>query len=164
MPLNGRNFAQLVQTTPGANASYPNSINSGTRPDDRRQSASVSANGQPESRNNNMIDGMDNNEREQGLILVRPSVDEIQEISVKTNTYTADEGGTSGAAINIITRSGTNQLHGTLYEFFRNDILDANDYFNKQAGNKRPEFRQNQFGGSLGGRHPEGQDVLLRRL
>ena len=151
LPLNGRNFIQLVLTTPGITPSLPNSILSGGRPDDRRQSSAVAANGQPENRNNNMIDGMDNNELEQGLILIRPSVDQIQEISVKTNTYTADEGGTSGAAINILTRSGTNRFHGSVYEFFRNTIFDANDYFNKQAGNARPEFHQNQFGGSLGG-------------
>ena len=151
LPLNGRNFIQLVLASPGITASLPNSILAGTRPDDRRQSSAISANGQPENRNNNMIDGMDNNEIEQGLILIRPSIDQIQEISVKTNDYTADEGGTSGAAVNIITKSGTNRFHGTVYEFLRNNVLDANEYFNKQAGNRRPEFRQNQFGGSLGG-------------
>jgi hypothetical protein len=151
LPLNGRNYITLVQTTPGANPGNPDGISSGNRPDDRRQTNAVSANGQAEAYNGNLIDGMDNNELEQGLIIIRPSIDAIEEVKVDTNTYTADVGRTAGAVVNVITKSGTNTFHGSLYEFFRNDKLDANDYFSNQAGLPRPEYRLNQFGGSIGG-------------
>lgn len=152
IPLNGRNVYGLVQVAPGVNAGAPNSLTSGTRPDDRRQSSSVSANGQYELVNNNLIDGLDNNERFKGLILLRPSVEAIQTVKVDTNTYTAEVGRTAGAAITILTKSGTNQFHGSLYEFFRNDITDARSYFARTSVlPNKPELRQNQFGGSIGG-------------
>ena len=152
LPLNGRNVYGLVQVAPGVNAGAPGSLTSGTRPDDRRQSSSVSANGQYELVNNNLIDGLDNNERFKGLILLRPSVEAIDTVRVDTNTYTAEVGRTAGAAISILTKSGTNQFHGSLYEFFRNDVTDARNYF-ARAGvlPRKPELRQNQFGGSIGG-------------
>jgi len=150
LPLNGRNFISLVQITPGAAEAAPNSINSGTRPDDRRPSSSVSMNGQSETLNDQMVDGLDNNERVIATIGVRPSIDSIQEVRVVTNTFSADVGRSAGAVINVITKSGTNNFHGTLYEFFRNDILNAYSYqFGAHAA--KPELRQNQFGGSLGG-------------
>ena len=152
LPLNGRNVYGLIQVAPGVNAGAPGSLTSGTRPDDRRQSSSVSANGQYELVNNNLIDGLDNNERFKGLILLRPSVEAIQTVRVDTNTYTAEVGRTAGAAITILTKSGTNQFHGSLYEFFRNDITDARNYFARTSVlPHKPELRQNQFGGSLGG-------------
>lgn len=152
LPLNGRNVYGLVQVAPGVNAGAPNSLTSGTRPDDRRQSSSVSANGQYELVNNNLIDGLDNNERFKGLILLRPSVEAIQTVRVDTNTYTAEVGRTAGAAITILTKSGTNQFHGSAYEFFRNDITDARNYFARtNVLPRKPELRQNQFGGSIGG-------------
>jgi hypothetical protein len=149
LPLNGRNFISLVQLTPGANEGLPQGLTSGNRPDDRRQSSAVTANGQGDVFNNHIIDGMDNNERAIGTIGVRPSIDAISEVHVQTNEYTADVGRTAGAVINIITKSGTNDFHGSLYEFLRNDKLDARNFF-ANAGLK-PEYRQNQFGGSLGG-------------
>lgn len=152
LPLNGRNVYGLVQVAPGVNAGAPNSLTSGTRPDDRRQSSSVSANGQYELVNNNLIDGLDNNERFKGLILLRPSVEAIQTVRVDTNTYTAEVGRTAGAAITILTKSGTNKFHGSLYEFFRNDKTDARNYFARtNVLPRKPELRQNQFGGSVGG-------------
>lgn len=152
IPLNGRNVYGLVQVAPGVNASAPSSLTSGTRPDDRRMSSSVSANGQYELVNNNLIDGLDNNERFKGLILLRPSVEAIQTVRVDTNTYTAEVGRTAGAAISILTKSGTNQFHGSLYEFFRNDVTDARNYFARTSVlPRKPELRQNQFGGSIGG-------------
>jgi Carboxypeptidase regulatory-like domain/TonB dependent receptor len=151
LPLNGRNYINLVTDSPGVTQGNPNAIASGTRPDDRRQTNSVSANGQPESHNANLIDGMDNSELEQGLIIVRPSVEAIQQVKVDTNSYTAEVGGTAGAVINVITKAGGNAFHGTAYEFFGNDVLQANDYFAKQALLPRPEYRLNQFGGSVGG-------------
>jgi hypothetical protein len=151
LPLNGRNFISLVQITPGAAEAAPNSINSGTRPDDRRPSSSVSMNGQSETLNDQMVDGLDNNERVIATIGVRPSIDSIQEVRVVTNTFSADAGRSAGAVINVITKSGTNSFHGTLYEFFRNDKLNAYPYQFGAAVPVLPRLRQNQFGGSLGG-------------
>jgi hypothetical protein len=154
LPLNGRNFVQLAQLTAGANEGPAGGLTSGSRPDDRRQSASISVNGQSDVMNNEMIDGADNNERIIGTIGIRPSVDAISEFRVQTNDYTAEAGRTAGGVINIITKSGSNQFHGTVYEYFRNDVLDAtNNVVQPEQGQtvKKSELRQNQFGGSVGG-------------
>ncbi|PWU05467.1 MAG: hypothetical protein C5B51_14485 [Terriglobia bacterium] len=151
LPLNGRNYVTLVQSTVGVAAGPSNSILSGTRPDERRQTANVVANGQNEVFNNQMIDGMDNNEREQFTILMRPSIDMIQEVKVDTNSYPAEVGRAGGAVVNLLTKSGTNEFHGGVYEYLRNDKLNANDFFSNLTGVSRPKYRQNQFGGSVGG-------------
>lgn len=150
LPLNGRNYINLVQVTSGATEGLNNGLSSGNRPDDRRQTSSVSVNGQSDVINNQLIDGMDNNERVIGSIGVRPSVDAIQEVNVQTNTFTAEVGRSAGAIINVITKTGTNSLHGSVYEFLRNDVLNAQP-FKFGASIPKPEWRQNQFGGSLGG-------------
>ena len=152
LPLNGRNFVTLVIGTVGVTAGPSNSILSGTRPDERRQTANIVANGQNETFNNQLIDGMDNNEREQFTLMIRPSIDMIQEVKVDTNSYPAELGRAGGAVINILTKSGTNEFHGNLYEFLRNDKLNANDFFANKSGVPRPAYRQNQYGASLGGR------------
>ncbi len=147
LPLKGRNFIDLVQLAPGVNAGPPNSIGGGNRPDDRRLSSAFSANGQGELLNNFLVDGLDNNESEQGFDGFRPPIDAIAEVRVVTNDYSAEVGRAAGSVVSLITKSGTNQLHGSLYEYFRNDILDARDAF----ALTKPEYRQNQFGGSIGG-------------
>ena len=149
LPLNGRNFIQLAQLAAGANEATPGAIANGSRPDDRRQTAAVSVNAQSDTLNNQLVDGLDNNEATVGTIGVRPSVEAIAEFRVQTNLYPAEAGKTPGAVINLITKSGTNQFHGSAYEFLRNDIFDGRDFF-ATVGHK-PEYRQNQFGGSLGG-------------
>jgi hypothetical protein len=149
LPTNGRNFVQLAQLQPGANEGPMNGLTSGARPDDRRPTASVSVNGQSEILNNVMIDGMDNNERIISTIGVRPSIDAIAEFQVQTNDYTAEVSRSSGGVINIITKSGSNNFHGSAYEYFRNDVLDARNFF--ATTGPKPELRQNQFGGSFGG-------------
>jgi hypothetical protein len=150
LPLNGRNYINLVQVIPGANEGLNNGLASGNRPDDRRQTSSVSINGQADVINNQLIDGMDNNERVIGSIGVRPSVESIQEVNVQANTFTAEVGRSAGAIINVITKSGTNGFHGSVYEFLRNTVLDANPYkFGQNI--PKPKWNQNQFGGSLGG-------------
>jgi hypothetical protein len=105
--------------------------------------------------NNNMIDGMDNNERIIGTIGVRPSIDAIQEFKVQTNLYSAEVSRTSGGVVNILTKSGTNSFHGSVFEFLRNDKLDANGNYNftgnAAAQLPKQKFRQNQYGGSIGG-------------
>jgi hypothetical protein len=164
LPLNGRNFVQLAQMTAGANQGPQNGLTSGARPDDRRMTASISVNGQSDVINNEMIDGADNNERIIGTIGIRPSIDAISEIRVQTNDYSAESGRTAGGVINVITRSGGNQFHGSLYEYFRNDVLDAtNDVVQPQAGVILPksELRQNQFGGSLGGSIVKGKTFFF---
>src|SRR5882724_3570186 len=145
LPLNGRNFVTLVQGTVGVGVGPSNSILSGTRPDERRQTANITANGQNEVFNNQMIDGMDNNEREQFTILMRPSIDMISEVKVEINSYSAELGRAGGAVVNLITKSGTKDFHGGLYEYFRNDKLNANDFFSNAGGVPRPKYRQNQF-------------------
>src|SRR5947209_7381078 len=151
LPLNGRNYVTLVQSTVGVAAGPSNSILSGTRPDERRQTANIVANGQNEVFNNQMIDGMDNNEREQFTLMIRPSIDMIQEVKVDTNSYPAEVGRAGGAVINLLTKSGTNEFHGGLYEYLRNDKLNANDFFSNLSGVPRPKYRQNQYGGFIGG-------------
>ncbi len=157
LPLNGRNYINLAQLVPGANEGPPNGVSSGNRPDDRRMSAAISVNGQSDVINNQLVDGMDNNDRLIGTIGVRPSIDAIAEVRVLTNAYTPELGRTAGGVVNIITKAGTNQLHGTAYEFFRNDLLDAYPFefgaTNPVTGGQpvKPELRQNQFGGSIGG-------------
>ena len=153
LPLNGRNYVQLALLAPGVSPGPANGLATGTRPDDRRLSSSYSVNGQDPVVNNNMIDGMDNNERVIGTIGVRPSIDAIQEFKVQTNLYSAEISRTSGGVVNILTKSGTNSFHGSLFEFVRNDKFDANGNYNFTGGATLPKqkFRQNQFGGSLGG-------------
>ena len=150
LPLNGRNFVQLVQLVPGANEGPGNGLSSGGRPDDRRTNAAgLSVNGQDDTLNNWVVDGVDDNERIIGTIGVKPNVEGIQEITVQTNSYAAEAGRTAGGVVNVVTRSGTNQFHGSVYEYFRNDALDGRNFL-QRTGNK-PELRQNQYGASAGG-------------
>jgi len=149
LPLNGRNFIQLVQLVPGANEGPGNGLTSGGRPDDRRPTNGFSVNGFDDTLNNEVIDGIDNNERVIGTIGVKPSVDAIQEVTVETNNYAPEIGRTAGGVVNVITKSGTNAFHGSAYEYFRNDKLDSRSAFATTGA--KPELRQNQFGGSIGG-------------
>jgi hypothetical protein len=172
LPLNGRNLIQLVYLAPGVTGGSPGSIVQGNRPDDRRLISSFSVNGQTDTMNNNLIDGMDNNERIIGTIGVRPSIDAVQELNVQTNKYDASVGRTGGGVVDVITKSGTNSYHGSAYEFFRNKDLNANPNWNfgealplqgiasgkytgltdpHAAPAPNPAFQQNQFGGSIGG-------------
>ncbi len=156
LPLNGRNVVNLVQMAPGANEGTQSSLGGGNRPDDRRQTSTVSANGQNDSSNNFLLDGMDNNERSIATTIVKPSVDSLEEVKVDTSSYGANLGRVGGAVVDMVTKSGTNEFHGDVFEFFRNDMFDAKSVFdNPQPGNplagRKGELRQNQFGGSFGG-------------
>ena len=117
----------------------PAAISSGQRPDDRAATSTVSANGQSDLYNNEMIDGMDNNVRAQGLWRISPSIDAIAEVQVQTNNVSADVGFAAGAVVNIITKSGTDTFHGSAFEYFRNDIFDARDWFAKAGMTPKPE-------------------------
>jgi hypothetical protein len=149
LPLNGRNFIQLAQLAAGANEGPANALSNGTRPDDRRQTSSVSVYAQSDTLNNELVDGIDNNEKTVGTLGVRPSIEAISEFRVSTNMYPAEVGKTAGAVVNLITKSGTNDFHGSVFEFLRNDVFDARNFFARQGS--KPEYRQNQFGGSVGG-------------
>lgn len=146
-PAAGRNFVRLIQSLPGAHEGAPNALASGTRPDDRRQSSAISINGAADNQNNQLIDGIDNNERAIGTIGVKPSIDAIAEIKVQTNLYTAEAGRTAGGVVNVITKSGTNEFHGSAFGFWRSDRFDSRNFFEIT----KPELKQHQFGGSLGG-------------
>ena len=149
LPLNGRNFVRLAQLTPGATEGPANSLSSGNRPDDRRQSSAIAVNGQDTSQNNFLIDGLDNNERFIGTVIIRPQVDSIREMRIETSSFSAELGRTAGGVINVVTKSGTNVIHGSAFEFYRNEAMDAKNFFAKSI--PKPRFDQNQFGGSLGG-------------
>ena len=152
LPLDSRNIVKLVQLTAGATEGSPSSIAGGARPDDRRLTSAISMNGQGDSENTNMVDGFDNNERIIGFLGARPSIDAIQEVNVSSNKYDASVGRTGGAVIDVITKSGTNSFHGSAFEFLRNKVLNTNPnwaFTGTSAPN--PAFRQNQYGGSLGG-------------
>src|SRR6185436_8777204 len=149
LPVNGRNFVRLVQLVPGATEGVPNSLASVTRPDDRRQTSAISINGALDNQNNQLIDGIDNNERAIGTVGVKPSIDAIAEVKVQTSMYTAEVGRTAGGVVNIITKSGTNNYNGSLFEFYRNDRFDAKNYF--ASALDKPVLRQHQYGGSVGG-------------
>ncbi len=149
LPLNGRNFFQLADLAPGANEGPAAPLASGTRPDDRREWASVSVFAQSDTLNNIMVDGLDNNEKSIGSTGIRPGVEAIAEFQVQTNDYPAEVGKTPGAVVNVITKSGTNAFHGAAYEFVRNSEFDAVNFFTKPGANA--EYRQNQFGGAFGG-------------
>ena len=151
LPLNGRNFVQLATLGPGVTGvgfGSKGTIMSGTRPDDLRPGSEIFANGNREGSNNFMLDGIDNNERLTLSIVLRPSVEAVREFKIQTSMFAADQGRNSGATVNIITKSGTNDWHGSAYDFLRNDSTDARNFFLA----KKPTLRQNQFGASFGGR------------
>jgi hypothetical protein len=153
LPLNGRNFIQLATLSPGVNGvgfSASGTIMSGARPDDRRPGTEIFSNGNREGSNNFLYDGIDDNERLTLSIVLRPAVEAVREFKIQTNLYSADVGRNSGAVVDVITKSGTNQLHGSLFEFLRNSAMDARNFFSPK-GTAFPSFRLNQFGGSFGG-------------
>ena len=159
LPLNGRNFIRLAQLSAGANEDGDNSLQSGNRPDDRRSSSAVAVNGQHGYNNNFMIDGLDDNERYIGSVVVKPPIDALAEFKLSTNAYAAELGRTAGGVINLVTKSGTDSFHGSLYEFFRNEKLDAKNFF---AGTGAiPAYKQNQFGGSFGGPIKKGNTFFF---
>jgi hypothetical protein len=148
LPLNGRSFLSLALLVPGSNQGYPGN----------RQQAnelggvSLAVNGARSTSNNYMIDGVDNNGGFNGYFSLSPSIDSIEEFKVQTNSYSAEFGRSAGAQINVVTRTGTNQFHGSAFEYLRNSELDAVSFFSKAGGiTTKPPFKQNQFGATLGG-------------
>ena len=168
LPLNTRNFTQLVQLAPGVlqgvgGASGLLGYTSG------RGTNGAVINGAPVEDVTYIIDGINSVDTDAGVLIFFPPVDSIYEFKVQTSSAQAAYGGGQGI-INVTYKSGSNELHGTAYEFLRNSALDAKNFFDSPA-NPIPPFKLNQFGFNLGGpgRHParvqrQGQALLLRRL
>ena len=149
LPLNGRDYTQLatlstgvVRTSSGTNGNTGGSSTGGQN--------SFVANGTRGTLNNFLLDGIDNNSNDNGGLVLRTNVDAIQEFKIQTNSYSAEFGRSGGAVVNAVLKSGGNNFHGSVFEFFRNAALDARDYFEDPA-TKKASFKQNQFGGTFGG-------------
>ncbi|HLH02982.1 MAG TPA: TonB-dependent receptor [Bryobacteraceae bacterium] len=150
LPLNGRNFTFLARLATG--------VTQGQQ-EGRGQNAEgqFTANGARPAQNNYLLDGIDNNTSSVDFLagasyVVRPPVDAIAEFNLQTSDFSAEFGRAGGAVLNATLKSGTNQFHGSVWEFLRNDKLDAADFFQNANGTHKGEFRQNQFGATAGGR------------
>jgi len=155
LPLANRNFTQILALSPGVNVEVPNAGNLGA------STQNVSVNGAKTTANNFQFNGVDANNiaensfsgqafaPETGIAV--PNPDTIFEFKVQTGMYDASYGRSTGGNVDMVSRSGADRLHGSAWEFFRNDDLNANDFFLKQNGQPRPVLKQNQFGGALGG-------------
>jgi Carboxypeptidase regulatory-like domain len=151
LPLSGRNFVQLARATPGVVRGVPGENIDGASAVSWRQSASFSANGQRTRENTFLLDGLDNNEVWLNSVAIFPNVDALDEMKVQTGIYAAEFGRSLGAVVSLQTKSGANTFRGNAFVFVRDDALDANDWFNNRAGRPRPDFSQQQFGGTIGG-------------
>jgi hypothetical protein len=150
LPLNGRDFVQLATLTPGVTAeTNPNSFFNGgpSSETSARGSYSISVGGSRANSTDWLLDGNDNNELTAGGIAILPSIDAIQEFKVLTYNYSAEWGTRAGPTVLVTTKSGTNDVHGSLFEFFRNTDLDARSFF----ATSTEKFNLNQFGASAGG-------------
>jgi hypothetical protein len=146
LPLNGRNFAQLALLSTGTAPSEPGARDEG--------GYGFSSNGARSLQNNFLLDGVDNNSNLPDLLnetnfVIQPPVEALQEFKVQTNAYSAEFGRGNGAIVNAVIKSGTNQLHGSAWEFLRNNKLDGRNYFD--AVGPVPPYKQNQFGATFGG-------------
>jgi hypothetical protein len=158
LPLNGRNAASLVTLAPGT---IDLNTNTARGSGDTQQGAtypgaqSISSNGARADGVNYQLDGGSNIDHYTNVNNPFPNPDALEEFSVQTNNYSAEAGRASGAVVNIVTRSGTNQLHGTMFEFLRNGALNARNFFAATSD----KLKRNQFGGSIGG--PIKKDKLF---
>ena len=149
LPLNGRNVLQLIGLTPGINTTR--NFRNSTSGNGSISAVAFSANGGRNVANSIMLDGSSQEVMGYNQPSYIPSPDTLQEFKVQTNAFSAQYGRTAGAVVNMVTRSGGSEFHGVLYEFLRNDKLQANNWFANANGRDRAPFRFNQFGGTLGG-------------
>lgn len=142
LPLNRRDFLQLALLSPGVLPPVQDSELS------KRGRFAMHANGAREELNNYLLDGVDNNDQYENTYVFQPSVDSIQEFKILTNGYSAEYGRNAGAQVNVITQSGGNHWHGGAYEYLRNRIFEARNFFD---GPEKPKFIRNQFGAEMAG-------------
>src|SRR5437660_1493228 len=158
LPLATQNFEQLLTLSTGAQSDLNASAQLG------RGNVRVIVNGQREDNNNYLIEGISATDYNvaQSTNVPLPNPDVIQEFKVQTSLYDASQGRNGGGNVNAILKSGSREFHGDAYEYFRNDVLNANEYFLNAAGQKRPPVKQNIFGASLGG--PVGKEKISARF
>jgi Carboxypeptidase regulatory-like domain len=149
LPLNGRDYNQLALLSPGVLPGTPRLLSANFK-------GAINVNGNRVFNNTFLLDGVDNvsyssSFRGDNAQIIQPSVETLQEFKIQTNGYSAEFGRSSGAVINATTRSGSNSLRGSVYEFLRNDALDANNFFSNAFGSPKPVRKRNQFGGAVGG-------------
>ena len=149
LPLNGRNYLQLASLIPGATTLGPASSQGQQRMGGARNAFALNIAGQRVHYNHYSLDGMENTDTNFNTYLFLPSVDALQEFKVESGLFSA-EYGRAIAQVNVTTKSGTNQFHGTAFEFLRNHTLDAKNFFDR-ASDPIPPFKRNQFGGTVGG-------------
>ncbi len=148
LPLNGRVFSQLVMLVPGV-VSQNGTIGNGVG---INSDTAVSINGSQSNSNLWLLDGQNNMDIGSNAgNVVTPPLDALEEFNVLRSNYSAEFGGGTGGVVNVVTKQGTQQFHGTVYEYFRNDKLDSNDFFLNQQGQERNKLRFNNFGYTLGG-------------
>lgn len=147
MPLLARNVLMLVNLSPGITNNSPTSNTNGLI--DIDSTSYTSASGANNRTNEFLMDGIPNNVSDRVAYI--PSVDDVEEFTVQTNALDAEYGHGGGMFVNVVTKGGTNEFHGSLYDFFRNDKLNANAFFSNKANAKRPVFRFNQYGLTAGG-------------
>ena len=152
LPLNERDFLQLALLAPGVTPPVQGSELAS------RGTFAMHANGGREEMNNFLLDGVDNNDSDNGGYVLQPSVDAIEEFKIATNSYSAEYGKASAGQVNVITRGGSNELHGTVYEYLRNNDLDARNYFDSSNG---PRVHPKSVRRRGRWPDPEGQDLLL---
>jgi len=156
LPLSGRNFVALTLLVPGVTTPNMAGFSSGRR---TTGGGRPYVHGNRQEANNFLLDGTDNNHATSNMVSYQPSVDAIQEFKMITNNAPAEFGNFQGAVINVTIKSGTNELHGSIFEFIRNDKLNANSWARNWQGAGKPAMRHNVFGGAVGG--PIRKDKLF---
>ncbi|MBV9744309.1 MAG: TonB-dependent receptor, partial [Acidobacteriia bacterium] len=146
LPVKDRQFLDLALLSPGV-VRPPG----GTRGDAMQQAGNlINILGQRSGHNLYLVDGVTVTDEHFNNMVIAPSIDAIEEINIEKTSYAPEFGGKSGAVINVLSKSGSNELHGSLFEFVRNDVFDARNFFDSPTA-PIPPFRENQFGGSFGG-------------
>src|SRR5204862_396601 len=148
LPLATRNYVELTLLSPGAVTPDPSSFNNG---DNTASGGRPFINGNREQSNNFILDGMDNNQVSDNLLGYTPTPDSIQEFNLITQNASAEFGNFQGGIVSASIKSGTNQYHGDVWEYFRNDKLNANSWQNNLNGLSKAQLRWNMFGGTVGG-------------
>ena len=155
LPLNGRNFASLVYLVPGVTPGQQGENLSGASTFNPRGASNFNALGQQANTNGWLVDGIDNNEFTFNTVIVAPSVESVREFKVLNGVFSAEFGRGAGV-VSVSTKSGSNEFHGTVFDFIRNDVFDAHNYFAQRTradGSEvpKPPLRRHQFGGAIGG-------------